>query len=90
MAEWTDYKPYAPMLVVEVKSPSNTRETVAKQRIASMSNGTREFWFVDSESKTIHVTTEHDARTYASGESIDVLHHGRSVSVEDVFAGIGD
>ncbi|MBC8006715.1 MAG: Uma2 family endonuclease [Prolixibacteraceae bacterium] len=88
MVVWTDYRPYAPDLVVEVKSASNTEMKLGKQRIASMSNGTREFWFIDGEKKTIQVTNESDARTYGAGESIEVLGLARFIHVDAVFAGI--
>jgi Uma2 family endonuclease len=74
MATWDQYKTYAPPLIVEVLSPSNTASKIAKQRIACMSNGTREFWVVDVEARSVHVTDDTGAvRLYRTGESVSVL-----------------
>ena len=74
MFSWDQYKPYAPPLIVEVLSPSNTAGKIAKQRIACMSNGTREFWVVDVDERTVHVTDGSGAvRLYRAGESVSVL-----------------
>jgi Uma2 family endonuclease len=74
MFSWDQYKTYAPPLMVEVLSPSNTASKIAEQRIACMSNGTREFWVVDVANRTVHVTDDTGAvRLYRSGESINVL-----------------
>jgi Uma2 family endonuclease len=90
MGIWKDYQTYAPPLVIEVLSPSNHEAKVSQQRIVSMSSGTSEFWAVDAEARTVHVTTVSGSRTYGSGEAIPLaVAPGRSVAVDAIFAGIG-
>src|SRR5438067_1885044 len=53
-ADWdamppNDYPIYAPPLIVEVLSPSNTALKLHRQRMTAMSAGAREFWIVDEE-----------------------------------------
>lgn len=43
-----EYPVYAPPLIVEVLSPSNTPAKVNRQRIVALSAGTVEFWVVDA------------------------------------------
>jgi ferric-dicitrate binding protein FerR (iron transport regulator) len=51
-----------------------------------MSNGTREFWVVDADQRTV-VTTSEGVKLYRSGDSIPVsLTSGQSVSVDATFA----
>ena len=73
MAGWDEYKCYSPQVVIEVLSPSNTRQEVDRQRLASMSNGTSEFWVVDLENHVVTVTTLAGVRDYHPGEWIEVL-----------------
>ncbi len=46
-----EYPIYAPPLIVEVLSPSNTTAKVARQRIIAMSAGAEEFWVVDADKR---------------------------------------
>src|SRR3954451_23852032 len=73
MAGWDEYECYSPQLVVEVLSPSNSRQEVNPQRVASMSNGTREFWVFDLENHVVTVTTLAGVRDYHPGELIEAL-----------------
>ena len=43
-------------LIIGVLSPSNRPAKIARQRIAAFSAGTREFWGVDPEMRTIEVS----------------------------------
>ena len=61
---------YAPPLVVEVLSPSNTDDELNRKRVVAMSAGTVEFWIVDGDCRTVHVTTRGGLRTYRAGENI--------------------
>jgi Uma2 family endonuclease len=82
-----DYPIYAPPLVVEVLSPSNTVSKVNRQRILAMSAGTAEFWVVDAERHTVHVTDLRRAAVYAAEDSIPLtLFDGRRIPVEEIFA----
>jgi len=60
-ADWdalppNEYLVYAPPLIVEALSPSNTPAKVNRQRLVALSGGTEEFWEVDAESRTVQVT----------------------------------
>ncbi len=82
-----EYPIYAPPLVVEVLSPSNTAAKVNRQRILAMSAGTSESWIVDADRRTVHVTDPGGAAIYASGNSIPLkLFDGRPISVDAIFA----
>jgi Uma2 family endonuclease len=94
MGDWSKYEVYAPPLIVEVLSPSdrnfegtNTPEKISRQRVAALSNGTREFWVVDADQRTVVVTTSEGVKLYRSGDPIPVsLTSGQSVSVDAIFA----
>jgi len=78
-----EYPIYAPPLIVEVLSPSNTAAKLNRQRLVAMSAGTREFWVVDPVTKTVHVTGIDRAQSFAQGEHIESI--AGSISVDDVF-----
>jgi Uma2 family endonuclease len=78
---------YAPVLIVEVLSPSNTPAKVNRQRIVAMSSGTQEFWVVDAANRTVQVTELSGTRTYAAGDAMPLaLFGGASVAVDQIFA----
>jgi len=51
-----EYPVYSPPLIVEVLSPSNRHGDIQRQRVAAFSSGTREFWVVHPEKRTIEVS----------------------------------
>ena len=81
-----EYPVYAPPLIVEVLSPSNTPAKLNRQRIVAMSAGTQEFWVVDSGKQTVQVTDLNGTNIYAIGDSISLTMLGGVVSVEQIFA----
>jgi Uma2 family endonuclease len=81
-----DYPVYAPAIVVEVLSPSNTPAKVNRQRIVAMSAGTQEFWVVDPEPRTVLVTNLDGTTVYAPGESIPLPMFGADLAVDQIFA----
>ena len=82
-----EYPVYAPVLIVEVLSPSNTPAKVNRQRIVAMSAGTQEFWVVDAEKRTVQVTSLTGANVYTTGDVIPVaVFGGDSLPVDQVFA----
>jgi len=82
-----EYPVYAPLLIVEVRSPSNTAAKIDRQRMLAMSAGTTEFWVVDAGRRTVHVTNLRDAATYTAGDFIPVTaFDGGHIPVEAVFA----
>ena len=82
-----DYPVYAPPLIVEVLSPSNTPAKVNRQRIVAMSAGTQEFWVVDAERRAVQVTYLTGTREYESRETIPpALFGGGNMAVDQIFA----
>lgn len=91
-ADWDALPPdaypiYAPPLIVEVLSPSNTAAKIDRQRMLAMSAGAREFWVVDAGGRTVHATNLHGAAIYAAGDSIPVTAFaGGRIPVQQIFA----
>ncbi|SRR6266567_261908 len=91
-ADWdalppNDYPVYAPALIVEVLSPSNTPAKIDRQRIVAMSAGTQELWVVDPEKRTVHVTTLSGVKMYAAGDTIPLsMFGGAVITVDQIFA----
>ena len=90
-ADWdslppNDYPVYAPALIVEVLSPSNTPAKINRQRIVAMSAGTQEFWVVDPEKQAVHVTTALGVAVYAAGDVMPVPIFGTALAVDEIFA----
>jgi Uma2 family endonuclease len=82
-----DYPIYAPPLIVEVLSPSNTPAKLNRQRIVAMSAGTQEFWVVDAEKRTVQVTDLTGTRTYIGSDPIPVsMFDGLTLTVDRMFA----
>jgi Uma2 family endonuclease len=87
-ADWdalppNDYPIYAPLLIVEVLSPSNSPLKTNRQRILAMSAGTQAFWIVDSDTRTVQVTELGAVTEYSFGDLIPWLDG--SVAVHDIF-----
>jgi Uma2 family endonuclease len=81
-----DYPIYSPPLIVEVLSPSNTPAKMERQRVIAISAGTQEFWMVDAEKRTVHVTSSNSTRTYQVGDAIPMaMFRDASVSADEIF-----
>jgi Uma2 family endonuclease len=78
MQDWllmrhNDYPIYSPPLIIEVLSPSNRPAKLQRQRIAAFSGGTREFWVVNLEQRTIEVTVPgRPTAVYTPGDLLPV------------------
>jgi Uma2 family endonuclease len=82
-----EYPVYAPPLIVEVLSPSNPPAKLNRQRIVAMSAGAQEFWVVDSEKRTVHVTDLNGTTVYGIGDSIPLpMLGGGVIAVDQIFA----
>lgn len=80
------YPVYAPPLIVEVLSPSNTAAKVNRQRIVALSAGTVEFWVVDAETRTVQTTYLGGSKVYGCGEMVPLCMFGDAlVSVDRIF-----
>jgi Uma2 family endonuclease len=94
MMNWEEWQVYSPPLIIEILSPSdrrkpgeNTPEKINKQRIVAMSNGTREFWVIDADRQTVHVTTSDGVKLYGRGDFVPLtITPGMSLAVDSIFA----
>ena len=78
----------APELVIEVKSPSNTKRELQEKASLCLLNGTIEFWIVESEPDSV-TTIQRDGtrKTYVIGESIPLkAFGGDTLEVAEIFA----
>ena len=81
-----EYPVYAPPLIVEVLSPSNTPLKVNRQRIVALSAGTEEFWVVDAEKRTVQITDLRGSKVFSSGNAVPLrLFGGATILVDQLF-----
>jgi Uma2 family endonuclease len=81
-----DWPVYAPPMIVEVLSPSNTPLKVNRQRMTAMSAGTQEFWIVNRDKQTVEVSRLDGVRVYGRGDVIPLPLFGGSLGVDEIFA----
>jgi Uma2 family endonuclease len=82
-----EYPIYAPPLIVEVLSPSNTVAKINRQRLVALSAGAGEFWVVDADRMAVHVTGLASSTTYGVGDSVPLtVFDGGQIPVEQIFA----
>jgi Uma2 family endonuclease len=84
------YLDCAPVLVVEVLSPSNTAAEMNDRKKTFLESGCREFWLVDAVNRQIDVSTPDGVTTtYRAGQTIPLpLFGGGSLPVDDIFDGL--
>ncbi|SPE40737.1 hypothetical protein SBA3_3890008 [Candidatus Sulfopaludibacter sp. SbA3] len=77
----------APELVIEVKSPSNTRRQLQELAALCLANGALEFWIVDPDASNVSVVrAEGSAVVYASGSCIPLApFRGGELAVDEIF-----
>jgi Uma2 family endonuclease len=78
----------APELVVEVKSPSNTKAEFQERAAVCLSHGSLEFWIVDDEQGTVAVYHRDGSKTiYQAGDAVPLTAFGSdSLCVSEIFA----
>jgi Uma2 family endonuclease len=82
-----EYPIYAPPLIVEVLSPSNTTAKVDRQRVVAMSAGTEELWGVDADRQTVQVTDLRGTTIHAAGDAVSpAVFEGSQIPVEQISA----
>jgi Uma2 family endonuclease len=82
-----DFLRGAPDLVIEVLSPSNTISEMRDKRKLCLSNGSIEFWLIDSSQREVEVyRADRELTTYQAGQHIP-LFFGQSstISVDAIF-----
>lgn len=82
----------SPELVVEVKSPSNTKAELHDKAMTTLAGaGALEFWMVDPKSRTVTVYTPTSGmRVYADAASVPVSMFGGSIQLAEIFADLSD
>lgn len=78
----------APELVIEVKSPSNTKRKLRELSSLCLNNGSLEFWIVDTQQSSVTVVHRDGSTTlYQSGQSIPLTSFGAgALTVDEIFA----
>ena len=76
-----------PELVIEVKSPSNSRvELGDKARTTLAGEGALEFWVADAKTRSVHVYHKSaEAQVYRAPESVPIGFLSCEVSLETIF-----
>jgi Uma2 family endonuclease len=77
----------APDLVIEVKSPSNTRRQLGETVSLCLSSGAREVWILEPEKKSVAVyRRDHPIALYGPGEAVPLAAFGADpLPVDDIF-----
>ena len=79
----------SPELVIEVKSPSNTKPELHDRAMTTLAGeGSREFWIVDSKARTVTVySTTSGMHIYSGEEAVPLPIADGSLRLADIFAG---
>ena len=79
----------SPELVIEVKSPSNTKAELHDKAMTALAGaGAREVWIVDPKSRTVTVySCASGMHVYGDGAAIPVELFAGSLEVSQIFAG---
>jgi Uma2 family endonuclease len=77
----------APDLVVEVKSPSNTRQQLSELVSLCLEHGSREVWIVEPEKKSVAVyRSGQPVAIYAPGDAVPLAAFGSdTLPIDDIF-----
>jgi Uma2 family endonuclease len=77
----------APELVIEIKSPSNTRKQFRDLAALCLANGAIEFWIVDADKKSVSVVRREGAATvYGPGTKIPLSSFVEGeLAVDEIF-----
>jgi Uma2 family endonuclease len=79
----------SPELVIEVRSPSNTKQELSDKAMTTLRGGASEFWIVDPALRCVTVFTQNGGISVYRGEqSVPLPMFGSSVSLEQVFEGL--
>jgi Uma2 family endonuclease len=76
----------SPELVIEVKSPSNTKAELHDKAMTTLAGeGAIEFWVVDDDTRTVTVYSKSGMSVYGAGESITVSIADGNLNVDDIL-----
>jgi Uma2 family endonuclease len=77
----------SPELVIEVLSPSNTKEEMREKAALYLSTGCEEFWVVDVKRRTVSVTRRGAGSSlYRMGDAVPLAAFGAEMAVAEIFA----
>ncbi len=78
----------APELVVEVKSPSNTKSQLQDYAAVCLANGCIQFWILDRNTQSVTVIQRDGSRqTLGIGDTLSLAAFGgESLAVAEIFA----
>lgn len=77
----------SPELVIEVLSPSNTKEEMREKAALYLSTGGEEFWVVDVKRKTVSVTRRGaGTNVYGLGDSVPLTAFRAEIAVAAIFS----
>ena len=77
----------SPELVIEVKSPSNTKLELHDKAMTTLAGeGSCEFWIVDPDAGTVTVHSRCGTSLYGRGQSVAVPIAPASLSVDDILS----
>ena len=76
-----------PELVIEVLSPSNTKQEMREEAALYVSTGAQELWLVDPKRQTVTVMRQQGGtQVFGMGQPIPLVLFGRELNVSDIFA----
>jgi Uma2 family endonuclease len=80
----------SPELVIEVKSPSNTKAEMHDKAMTTLAGaGAVEFWIVDAETKTALVHGKASGmRLYSAGEAVPLPMFASRIALSELFIGL--
>lgn len=79
----------SPELVIEVKSPSNTKAELNDKAMTTLAgDGAVEFWIVNPETRAVTTYSKAGLTVYRIGESVPIPFSGVVLDVAAIFAGL--
>jgi Uma2 family endonuclease len=79
----------SPELVIEVKSPSNTKAELFDKAMTTLAGaGAVEFWIVDAKTRTVTVFTASGMHFYDGDMAVPVALFDGQIHLADLFAGL--
>jgi Uma2 family endonuclease len=80
----------SPELVIEVKSPSNTKAEMHDKAMTTLAGpGALEFWIVDAETRTVLVHRKASGmRLYRADEAVPLPMFGSQIVLSELFVGL--
>ncbi len=76
----------SPELVIEVLSPSNTKQEMREKATLYLSTGAREFWVVDPKKQTVSIVRQSGGtQVYDKDQVIPLALFGAELSVAEIF-----